>query len=164
MRSQGLRRVIFALAGFAMARSFLGAGDAVSSESPAASARRVFFSNYFLVMAQTEIAAIPRPDRDALRRILDVCPGTLVIAERERLRCQLETQQFLMAHRRVDTKLYRLIDAIELMKTLVRYNLAIGRESEAGIDRRLATITAGLEDAVDSDFTRFSEDQTPPAH
>jgi hypothetical protein len=108
----------------------------------------VFFMDYYLFAARREITTMPDAERIALGEMLAVCPGTLILPETLRLRCELALQRFLMRHRRTDKYVYRVLQSAQFMRTLSRYNLIIGRESEAGIDSRLAVITTGLATAL----------------
>jgi hypothetical protein len=109
--------------------------------------RVVFFNNYFLIAAQEEVMTMAVAERIALGKLLDICAGTLIIADVPRQRCELSRLQYLMNYRR-NRNLDRLLDAVQYMETLFRYNYAIGRESEAGIDDRIGTIRAELATAV----------------
>jgi hypothetical protein len=109
--------------------------------------RVVFFNNYFLIAAQEEVMTMAVAERIALGKLLDICAGTLIVADVPRQRCELSRLRYLMNYRR-NRNLDRLLDAAQFMETLFRYNHAIGRESEAGIDARLGTIRAELATAV----------------
>jgi hypothetical protein len=114
--------------------------------------RVAFFSDYFLEQASHDVLAITGAERVAFMTLLAACPYTLITDEVSRLRCSLSKQEYLLKYRR-NRSIDRLLDAMEFMTTLFKYNVAIGRESEAGIDGRLATIAARLRNAL----------ATPPA-
>jgi hypothetical protein len=109
--------------------------------------RVVFFTDYFLFSAEQEVMAMTDYERVALRKLLETCADTSIPAEIPRLRCDLATQQYLINYRQ-SRIIDHLLDAVQFMTSLLQYNRAIGRESEAGIDGRVGAIREGLATAV----------------
>ena len=109
--------------------------------------RDVFFSDYFLFSAQTDVVSMVDRERVALGMLLDTCDDVLSADEPRRLRCELARQQCLMDYRQ-GRHVDRLLDAVQFMISMIRYNKTIGRQNEAGLDVRLAGIHRGFRDAV----------------
>ena len=60
-----------------------------------------------------------------------------------RLRCEMATQQYLMDYHQ-GRYLDRLLDAVQFMTSLIRYNKTIGRQNEAGLAGwEVSTVVSG---------------------
>ena len=109
--------------------------------------RDVFFSDYFLFSAQADVVSMIDRERVALGMLLDICDAVLTADEPRRLRCEMARQQYLMDYRQ-SRHVDRLLDAVQFMTSLIRYNKTIGRQNEVGLDGRLGSIQQGFRDAV----------------
>jgi len=109
--------------------------------------RDIFFSDYFLFSAQADVMTMSTGEHVALGRLLDTCADTLSAAESLRLRCEMARQQYLMDYRR-DRLVDRLLDTVQFMTSMIRYNLTIGRQNEAGLNVRQETIDLRLREAI----------------
>ena len=109
--------------------------------------RDIFFSDYFLFSAQADVFQMTDTERSALQLALDVCHRALSAEDARRLRCQMALLQRSMDYG-TGRQLDRLLDAVQFMTFMVRYNHTIGRQNEVGLGSRLGSIDHGLRDAI----------------
>jgi hypothetical protein len=109
--------------------------------------RTVFFNDYFLFSAERDVLSMTMGERLALQKLLETCTDSLAASETRQLRCDLAGVQYSLDYRG-SRAIDRLLAAMQFMRSLFKYNRAIGRESEAGIYHRFGVIDAGLADAL----------------
>ena len=134
--------------------AFAAAGLAVREDL--AATRDVFLSDYFLFSAQADVMSMTGGERIAFASLLDTCSETSAVDEAPRLRCELERLQYLIDYRQ-DRAVDRLLDAMQFMTSMIRYNMTIGRQNEAGLSVRQKTIERSLHDAI-----RAETESSPP--
>ena len=123
------------------------AAEGLTVRSDLVAPRDIFFSDYFLFSAQADVMTMTAGEQVALESLLDTCADTLSAAEASRLRCEMARQQYLMDYRR-DRPVDRLLDTVQFMTSMIRYNLTIGRQNEAGLNVRQNTIDFRLREAL----------------
>lgn len=123
------------------------AGEGLAIRSDLVAPRDVFFSDYFLFAAQADVVTMTAGEHVALESLLDTCADTLSAAEASRLRCEMARQQYLMDYRR-DRPVDRLLETVQFMTSMIRYNLTIGRQNEAGLNVRQKKIDFRLREAL----------------
>ena len=88
--------------------------------------RDIFFSDYFLFSAQSDVSQMTDAERSALELTLDICSRALSSEDARRLRCQMALLERSMDYG-TGRQLDRLLDAVQFMTAMTRYNNTIGR-------------------------------------
>ena len=125
--------------------AFAAAGLTVREDLGAT--RDVFLSDYFLFSAQADVMSMTGGERIAFASLLDNCAETSAVDEAPRLRCELTRLQYLIDYRQ-GRAVDRLLDAVQFMTSMIRYNMTIGRQNEPGLKNRQQAIDHGLRDAL----------------
>ncbi len=124
-----------------------GTGERIASRRDLPLPHVIFFTDYFLFSAPTDVYVMTRGEQSAFVALLGACPDRLDADEDWNLKCDLAGFRYLMNYRR-DRRIDRLLDAMQFMTSQFRYNQEIGRRSQTGIGGRLGVIRAGLRSAL----------------